>query len=414
VRPVAATKTFDYEIVDTRGRRSRGKIEASNENAVAQLLRQQGGVPLSIAESGGLLRRELAIPGLSGRTTLKDLSIFARQFATLTTSGMSLLRSLAVLEEQTVRPALKQAINEVRLDVEGGVSLSEALGKRTRIFPTLMVAMIRAGETGGFLDSALDRIATNFEKDAALRGKIKSALTYPVIVLLFSAAMVTGVLLFIVPIFEKMFSQLGGELPLPTRVLVSVSHTLFWSGPVFLIVVVGGTVGLRRALRASPALRRQFDGLKLRMPVFGRLFTMIAISRFARSLGTLLSVGVPVMQALDVVGATTGNAVVAETMKDLQAAVRDGQPMSARLGGHKVFPQMVTQMIEVGEESGQISPMLDRIAEFYDREVDLAAEALTASIEPIMVVVMGAIVGGMVVCLYLPMFTIYQHIQGVE
>ncbi len=411
---MSVTKTFDYQIAGTAGKRTKGRIDASNEAAAAQLLRQQGMVPLSISESGTGIRRELSIPGLSGRTKLYDLAIFSRQFATMTSSGMSLLRSLAVLEDQTVKPTLKRAINEARTDIESGVSLSAALAKQDRVFPRLMVAMIRAGEAGGFLDSALERIATNFEKDAALRGKIKSALTYPVIVLLFSAVLIAGVLVFIVPVFEKMFSGLGGKLPLPTQILVTASHTLLWSGPVFIAVAVTATLLFRRALRKRPAVRLWFDRLKLRMPVFGTLFTKIAISRFSRNLGTLLGVGVPVMQALDVVGATTGNAVITEAMKDLQASVRDGQPMSAPLVNHPVFPPMVRQMIQVGEESGQISQMLDKIADFYDREVNTATESLTASIEPVMVLVMGGAVGSMVVCLYLPMFTIYQHIQGAQ
>jgi type IV pilus assembly protein PilC len=409
-----STKTFDYEIVDLNGKHTKGKVEASSEPAAVQILRQQGLVPVSVSEAGSLLHRNISIPGLTGRTTLKDLAVFARQFATMTASGMSLLRSLAVLEEQSAKASLKKAVGEVRADIEGGVSLSVSMARHDNVFPSLMVAMIRAGETGGFLDSALERIATNFEKDAALRGKIKSALTYPVIVLLFTALLIAGVLIFIVPIFEGMFTRLGGQLPLPTRLLVTASHSLIWSGPLLLAVIVAGTVVLRREMRRRPALRVAFDRLKLRLPVFGSLFTKIAISRFARNLGTLLGVGVPMMQALDVVGATTGNAVIAEAMKDLQASVRDGQPMSTPLSRHTVFPRMVTQMIEVGEESGQLSQMLDKVADFYDREVDSAAESLTASIEPIMVVFMGVVVGSMVVCLYLPMFTIYQNIQGAQ
>jgi len=408
-----ATKTFEYEIVDVRGKLTKGKIDASNEATAAQLLRQQGMTPLSMSESGGtLLKTELSIPGFGGRTTLKDLAVFSRQFATMASSGISLLRSLAILEDQTTKASLKKSINEVRTDIEGGSSLSSSLAKHDKTFPLLMVAMIRAGETGGFLDSALEQIAANFEKDAALRGKIKSALTYPVIVLAFSGLMIAGVLMFIVPIFEGMFSQLGGNLPLPTQILVTASHTLAWSGPLFVAIAVAGTLAFRRELRRKPALRLAFDRLKLRLPVFGKLFTKIAISRFSRNLGTLFGVGVPMMHALDVVGGTTGNAVISEAMKDLRASVRDGQPMSAPLTNHAVFPPMVTQMIQVGEESGQISQMLNKIADFYDREVESAADSLTASIEPIMVLVMGVLVGSMVVCLYLPMFTIYQQIQG--
>ena len=407
-----ATKTFDYQIVDSAGKRAKGKVEAANQAAAAQVLRTQGMMPLSISESGSFLQRELAIPGFGSRVTLKDLAIFARQFATMTTSGMTLLRSLAVLEDQTEKVPLKKAISDVRIDIEGGLSLSGALGKHDKVFPTLMVAMIRAGETGGFLDNALERIAVNLEKDATLRGKIKGALTYPVIVLGFSMILIAGVLIFIVPVFEDMFKQVGGELPLPTRILVTASHTMVWSGPLGIALLVTATMVFRRELRRRPALRLWFDRRKLKLPVFGPLLTKIVISRFSRNLGTLLGVGVPVMQALDVVGATTGNAVISEAMKDVQESVRSGQPMSAPLYQHEVFPQMVTQMIEVGEESGQISQMLDKIADFYDREVDTAAEALTASIEPIMVLLMGVIVGGMVICLYLPMFSIYEQIQG--
>jgi len=406
-----ATRTFDYVTIDTDGKRSKGKVDASNEAAAAQMLKQQGVVPLSISQTGTGLRSDIHIPGLTGRTRLKDLAIFARQFATMTAAGMSLLRSLAVLEDQATRPGLKKALGEVRGDIEAGTSLSGALS-RHRTFPTLMVAMIRAGETGGFLDSALERIAANLEKELVLRGKIKSALTYPVLVLLFSGVMIAGVLIFIVPIFEKMFRQFGGALPLPTQVIVTASHTMAWSGPLVVGVVVVVVVVTKRALRINPGLRLRFDRLKLRLPVFGPLLKKITVSRFARTLGTLLSVGVPVMQALEVVAATAGNAVVADATKDLQTAVREGRPMSTGLRKHAVFPQMVTQMVEVGEESGQISQMLDKVADFYDREVDSATEALTASIEPIMVVVMGAIVGGMVVCLYLPMFSIYGKIQG--
>jgi type IV pilus assembly protein PilC len=409
---MAATKTFDYTAVDAAGKRGKGKIDAANEAAAAQALRQRGEVPLEITEAGVGLKRDLSIPGITGRVTLKDLSVFTRVFATLTNSGMTLLRSLSILEDQATNPRLKKAIGEVRMDIGSGASLSDALAKHDNVFPRLMIAMVRAGETGGLLDSALERIADNFEKDAALRAKIKGALTYPVIVLLFSVVMITAVLIFIVPIFEKMFKQLGGELPAITAAIVTVSHNLVWLGPLLVTIAVTGTVVFRRQLRRRESLRLKFDKLKLRLPVFGPLFKKIAISRFSRNLGTLLGVGVPVLQALDAVAATTGNAVITHAMKDVQSAVRDGLPMSTQLSKHPVFPQMVTQMIEVGEESGQISQMLEKIADFYDREVDSAAESLTAAIEPIMVVFMGVAVGGMVICLYLPMFTIYENIQG--
>lgn len=407
------TRSFDYEALDANGKRTKGKVDATTDGAAASALRQQGLTPLLLTEAGKGLNKDLQIPGLGGgKVGLKDLAIFTRQFATMASSGLSLLRSLAILEEQATKPKLATAIRDVRRDIEGGSSLSGALAKRDKIFPRLMIAMIAAGETGGFLDGALDRIAINFEKDANLRAKIKSALTYPVIVVCFSVLMIVGVLTFIVPVFEKMFANLGGKLPLPTQILVTTSHQMYWLFPVIAITVALGTSWLKRKLHDDYAWRLVFDKRKLKLPVFGPLLTKIAISRFARNLGTLLAVGVPVMQALDIVGATTGNAVIGEAMKDVQKSVRDGQPMSTPLASHPVFPQMVTQMMQVGEESGQISPMLDKVADFYDHEVETATESLTAAIEPIMVVVMGALVGVMVICLYMPMFTIYQHIQG--
>lgn len=407
-----ATKTFHYNSIDANGRKSKGTVEAPNEAAATHMLRQRGEVPLEVTLAGQGLNRDLKIPGLGGRTKLKDLAIFARQFATMTSSGMSLLRSLSILEEQTSAASLKKAIGDVRTDVAGGVSLSAAMAKHDKIFPRLMIAMVRAGETGGMIDRALEQIADSLEKDTALRSKIKSALTYPAIVLCFTFVMIAAVLIFIVPIFESMFKSLGGQLPAITQFLVDASHNMWWIGPLVLILMVGGSIGYKQKSRSSADFRLKVDRLKVRAPVFGSLFQKLAMSRFSRNLGLLLNVGVPVMQALSVVGETTGNEIINLAMKDVQAAVRDGQPMSSAMRHHKIFPEMVTQMVEVGEESGQISQMLDKVADFYDREVDSAAESLTASIEPIMVLVMGAVVGGMVICLYLPMFTIYQNIQS--
>ncbi|GAA0532314.1 type II secretion system F family protein [Paractinoplanes ferrugineus] len=406
------TKTFHYSAIDASGRKAKGTVEAPNEAAATHTLRQRGEVPLEVTEAGQGLNKDLRIPGLGGRTKLKDLAIFSRQFATMTASGMSLLRSLAIMEEQTSSLPLKKALGEVRGDVSGGVSLSTSMAKHEKVFPRLMIAMIRAGETGGMIDRALEQIADSLEKDSALRGKIKSALTYPAIVLAFTFVLIAGVLIFIVPIFEAMFKSLGGELPAITQFLVDASHNMWWIGPLVIAVFVSCSVGYKHQTRTSQSFRYTVDKIKVRAPVFGSLFQKLAMSRFSRNLGLLLNVGVPVMQALAVVGETTGNEVINVALKDVQNAVRDGQPMSSAMRHHKIFPDMVTQMVEVGEESGQISQMLDKIADFYDREVDSAADSLTASIEPIMVLVMGAVVGGMVVCLYLPMFTIYQNIQS--
>jgi type IV pilus assembly protein PilC len=407
-----AMKTFTYEAIDASGAVVKGKVESDSPDAAAKILANQRLVPLEIAGLGTGLNRELKIPGLGGRTQLKDLAVFARQFASMTASGLTMLRSLTILEEQTAKPKLKEAVARIRNDVQGGAPLSTAMAKHPEHFPPLMVNMIKAGETGGFLDDALARLAKMYEADANLRAKIKSAMTYPVIVLIFSLLLGTGVIMFIVPIFEKMFKRLGGNLPLPTQIMVTLSHNMIWVLPLFLVLLFGGLKAYRTAMQTNAEFRLKVDRIKLRLPVFGTLFTKLAISRWARNLGTLLAVGVPAIQALEVVGGTSGNAVLTEAMKDVRETVRMGGQMSAALSRHPLFPLMVTQMVEVGEETGQITDMLDKVADYYDKEVETATESLTSAMEPLLVVLLGAVIGTMVICLYLPMFTIYQHIQN--
>ena len=407
-----ATKTFSYEALDASGALVKGKIDSESSDAAATALANQRLVPMSIAGAGTGLQKELKLPGFRGGTSLKDLAIFARQFASMTSSGLTLLRALAILEEQTSKPKLREAITQVKLEVQGGATLSSSMAQHPDHFPPLMVNMIKAGETGGFLDDALARIARMYEADANLRQKIKSAMTYPVIVLIFSLLMGTGVILFIVPIFEKMFKNLGGKLPLPTQILVTLSHNMLWILPVVLVSTFGGFRAFRKAVRTNASFRLKVDRLKLRLPVFGALFTKLAISRWARNLGTLLAVGVPIIQALDVVGGTSGSAVINEAMIEVRDSVRLGGQMSAPLAKHPLFPSMVVQMIEVGEETGQITDMLDKVADYYDREVETATEALTSALEPLLVVLLGAVIGVMVICLYMPMFSIYQNIQS--
>jgi type IV pilus assembly protein PilC len=406
------TKTFTYEALDANGALRKGKIEAESKAAVSSALVDQKLVPLDVAQTGSGMQKDLKIPGLGGKTSLKDLAILSRQFASMTSSGLSLLRALSILEDQSEKPKLKKALSQILSDVQGGSSLSVAMGEHPDHFPLLMINMIKAGETGGFLDGALDRVAKMYEADANLRAKIKSAMTYPVIVLLFSLLLGTGVIIFIVPIFEKMFEGLGGKLPLPTQVMVVLSHNMWWAGPLILTVVIGGMKLFRKQVRDNYGFRLKVDRLKLKLPVFGALFTKLAISRWSRNLGTLLGVGVPIIQALDVVGGTAGNAVITEAMDDVKAAVRVGMQMSGPLSRNPLFPPMVVQMLEVGEETGQVTEMLDKVADFYDHEVETATDSLTSAMEPLLVVLLGAVIGTMVICLYLPMFSIYQHIQG--
>jgi len=407
-----AVKTFTYEAVDSSGAIRRGRIDSESADAVAVALSGQQLIPLKVASGAGL-RGDLKIPGLGQkRTSLKDLAILSRQFASMTSSGLTLTKSLGILAEQTQRPSLKAAVGQVRSDVQDGAALSKAMSRHPDQFPLLMVNMIGAGETGGFLDDALDRIAKMYESDAALRAKIKSALTYPVIVLIFSLLMGTGVIIFIVPIFETMFSQLGGSLPAPTAFLVVLSHNAYWVLPLVVGVAVVGLRAYRRSMRSSAAFRLKSDRLKLKIPVFGKLYSKLAIARWARNFGTLLAVGVPVIQALDIVGGTSGNALIGEAMADVRDSVRNGSTVSRPMAKHAIFPSMVVQMLEVGEETGQTSEMLDKVADYYDQEVETATDGLTSALEPLLVVLMGLVIGTMVICLYLPMFTIYQNIQS--
>jgi type IV pilus assembly protein PilC len=406
------TTTFAYEALDTDGSVRKGKIESDSRDAAASALSSQNLVPLALDVTGQGMKREISLPQFRGRTTLKDLAILARQFASMTAAGLTLLRALDILAEQTAKPKLKAAVTAVSKDVQEGSTLSTAMSRHPDHFPSLMVSMIRAGESGGFLDDALARIATMYEADASLRAKIKSAMTYPAIVLIFSLLLGTGVIVFIVPIFEKMFKQLGGNLPLPTKIMVGLSHNAYWVIPLVIVLAVIGMRAYRPAVRRSPALRLKVDRFKLRLPVFGSLFTKLAISRWARTLGTLLAVGVPIIRALEIVGGTAGNAVIAEAMEDVKAAVRVGAPISRPLAKHPLFPSMVVQMMEVGEQTGQTSQMLDKVADFYEDEANTATESLTSALEPLMVVLLGAVIGVMVVCLYLPMFSVYQHIQS--
>jgi len=402
--------SFTYQALDSTGKLIKGSMESESADAVAQALSVRRLTPTSITKAGSGLQREIRIPGLKKRTKPKDLAIITRQFASMTSAGLSILRSLAILEEQVSKPGLKAAIARVRADVRHGATLSAAMGAHPDHFPSLMVNMIKAGETGGFLDDALSRIATMYEADAELRSKIKGAMTYPVIVLLFSLLLGTGVIVFIVPVFEHMFAQLGGQLPLPTQILVTLSHNAYWWVPLLLVASIGGFIAFRKAYRGNDAFRLRVDRIKLKVPVFGPLFTKIALARWARNLGTLLQVGVPALQALEVVGGTTGNAVVAAAMDDVRAAIRAGRTMSEPISKQAVFPPMIAQMVEVGEETGQLTEMLDKAADYYDHEVKTATDALTSAMEPLMVVVLGAVIGSMVLALYLPMFTIYQNI----
>jgi type IV pilus assembly protein PilC len=407
-----ATTTFEYSVRDRSGKTVSGTLEADSATAVAGRLKSMGYAPLSINEvkTGGL-NAEIKIPGFGDKVKLKDLAVFSRQFATMINSGLSLLRALNILVEQSDNKALQKVLSEVRNDVETGSSLSGAMARHSpRVFPPLMVNMTKAGEIGGFLDSVLLQIAENFETEVKLRGKIKAAMTYPVVVFIMAILMCTAMLLFIVPKFAGMFSSLGGKLPLPTRILQDVSNILKTTMP-FIIVGLIAFFFVWRKVKHTDRVRNVMDPLKLKMPVFGMLFSKIALSRFARNLGTMMHSGVPILQSLDIVADTTGNVVLSRAIRDVQESVRTGESLAAPLQAHPVFPPMVVQMMAVGEDTGALDTMLMKISQFYDQEVEATTEALTALIEPLMIAFLGAVVGSMIIALYMPIFKIFDLVK---
>src|ERR687892_770195 len=402
--------SYAYKVRTREGRTLDGKMDADGEAAVANRLRSQGMIPISIAKDSKVsMKMEIRLR--KPKVKLKDLAVFSRQFATMINSGLSLLRALNILAQQTENESLKDAIKALRDDVERGSSLSAAMSKHPKVFNKLFVSMVRAGETGGQLDTVLVRVADTFEADYKLRQKVKSAMTYPVVVAGIAALLVSVMLMFIVPTFAKMFTDLGGELPLPTAILMSVSQKSKIIIPIVVVLSVAGFIGYQKARASNAEFRLRADQMKLKAPIFGNLFQKIALSRFSRTLGLLLRAGVPVLQALDIVSDTTGNEVMTRAALDVKESVRKGESMSAPLERHNVFPPMTVQMIAVGEDTGALDAMLDKISDFYDQEVESTTEQLTAMIEPLMIAVLGGIVGAMVIALYMPMFKIFDLIK---
>jgi type IV pilus assembly protein PilC len=402
--------SYAYKVRDREGKMAAGSMEAESEEAVVTRLRQLGYAPISIeAEKGAGLKTEVKLPG-TGRVKLKDLAVFSRQFATMINSGLSLLRALTILGEQTSNRRLGEIIVQVRAEVEKGTSLSAALARHPKVFNRLYVSMVRAGEIGGFLDQVLVKVAETFEKEVELRGKIRSAMTYPVVVSIMVVGIVAAMLIFIVPTFESLYASLGGTLPLPTRMLMGASNMLRRFFPVVVLAAVG-FVFLFRRWKATDGGRYQWDRFKLKVKVFGPLFHKSALSRFSRTLSTLIRSGVPILQALEIVGETVNNMVISRAVRDVQDSVREGESLATPLSKHATFPAMVVQMMAVGEETGALDTMLSKVADFYDQEVEAAVASLTSMIEPILIAVMGAAVGGMVIALYMPLFNIINLVQ---
>jgi type IV pilus assembly protein PilC len=407
-----AVKNYAYTSRNDSGKIIKGKIDAPSEAAALSKIRGLGLSPVTVheASAGTGLQAEIKIPGFEQSVGLKELAIMSRQMSTMISSGLSLLRALSILSAQTENKKLAGILQQVTVDVESGGSLSDSFAKHPIDFPPLMINMIRAGETGGFLEGALESLAVNYEKEAKLRSQIKSAMAYPVMVLVMSFVAVLLMLIFIVPVFKEMFDGLGSSLPVPTQMLVTVSENMIWIAPLLAVLLIGGGIWWGRN-KNTDAVRRVIDPLKLKMPVFGQLVRKIAIARFTRNFANMISGGVPILTSLAVVGETSGNWVIAQATQRIAESVRTGQSITRPLADEPVFPPMVVQMMAVGEDSGSLDTMLIKIADFYDSEVEAMTEALTSLIEPLLIAFLGVVVGGMIVALYLPIFNIATAIH---
>jgi type IV pilus assembly protein PilC len=401
--------TFAYKARTRRGEVMQDTVEGENQRAVATSLRQQGLLVIDVKEQG-VGQKDLLEP--FKRVKLADLVIFTRQFATMINAGLPIVRSLNILSEQTSNPKLKEVLVAVRKDVESGFALSEALAKHPKVFERLYVEMVRAGEVGGILDIVLLRVASQLEKDQELRRKVKSAMSYPLVVLVLAILAAAFMLIFIVPIFARMFEDLGGTLPLPTRIAMGLSQLLTGVGGIFVAaLLIGGTIFFLRWIKTDPG-RKAWGKAVLKIPVsIGDIVQKVALARFARTLGTLSAAGVPILQSLEITANSAGNWVIENALLNSRDSIREGMPIYKPLESEPVFPLMVTRMISVGEETGDLDGMLTKIAEFYESEVDAAVKSLTSIIEPLMIVVVGGIVGGIIVAMYLPMFKIFELIE---
>jgi type IV pilus assembly protein PilC len=400
--------TYTYTVRDLGGKIVTGTLTADSQQLLVSRLREMGYTPLKIGmQSSKGVKREFY---LRRTPKLKDLAVFSRQFATMVNSGLPILRALSILEQQTESRLISKATATVRQDVERGSSLSAGMANNPKVFNNLYVAMVRSGETGGVLEAVLERLADNLEREVSLRNRIRSAMTYPVVVAGFVTLILLAMLIFIVPQFKDIYATLGGNLPLPTRMLLKVSQVLttyFW---VVGLVVAGLVVAVKR-YKKTEAGRAAWDRLKLKVPVFGELFRKTALARFARVLGVLNRSGVPILQSLEVVSETVNNSLISRAVLDVQQSVKGGESLSKPLARHGVFPPMVVQMLAVGEETGALDTMLEKVGDFYDDEVTATVDSLTSLIEPVMIFIVGGAVGLAVIALYLPMFNIINLIK---
>jgi type IV pilus assembly protein PilC len=401
--------TYVFKAIDLAGVKAHGEVEADSKQAVSDQLKSRGLVVLDIADKHS--SREINLT-LFESVNATELAVFARQLATMISSGMSILRALYVLEEQTESKMLKETIVATRKDVEAGLSLSDAMARHPKVFSTLFVAMTQAGEAGGVLEGSLIRVADQLEKDASLRRQIKSAMIYPILVVVVAVGIMLALCAFLIPVFINVFKEFGGELPAITKVSVFASEVVtgyYWA----MFLVTGAVVFTFIKWKKTTWGRKQWDHFRLHIPMkIGTIVQEVAVARWSRTLASLTSAGVPLLLALDITGRTGGNVAIEEAMAGVIDSVKRGGTIAAPLAQAPIFPMMVTHMVGVGEETGALDAMLDKVAEFYEDRVDASVKALTSIMEPIMIMVIGSLVGFIVISMYLPLFEVYNHIES--
>jgi type IV pilus assembly protein PilC len=403
--------TYAFKALDLTGVSTRGELDADDKQTVASQLRGRGLIVLDIEEKKGAADVGDMLARFK-KVKAQELTVITRQLSTMVSSGMSLLRALHVLEEQTKSDKLKETLTQVRKDVEAGISLSDALRKHPEVFNDLYIAMVEAGELGGILEETLHRVADQLEKDDSLRRQVKSAMMYPMLIGGFAVTVLLALVTFLVPVFEKIFKDFGGELPTITKVTVALSHLVTKQWYIGLAFVIGSVVGFKK-WKATERGREQWDRFKLRVPwKIGDIVQKVALARFSRTYSALIAAGVPMLQAIEITGRTSGNKVIENAMHQVRESVKGGGTIAQPMRDvPTAFPSMVTQMVAVGEETGALETMLSKVADFYEDEVAAAVKALTSILEPLMIVVVGAIVGFIVISMYMPMFKVYDQIK---
>jgi type IV pilus assembly protein PilC len=400
---------YSYSAINSQGLELTGELHAPDEAGAREQLRVRGLLAQWL--------KELPASGEEGARTAfkkvkpKTLQIFSRQFATMIEAGLNIVAALVILEQQTDDKYFATVVRELRADVEGGLLLSQALSRHPKIFDRLFISMVEAGEAAGILDEVLDRVAFQIEKATQIKRRVKGAMLYPTMVLTFATLVLTGLLMFLVPVFVRIFGQLGGELPTLTQYVVSASNVLRHKYYIIFPLLGALFFGVRKYKKTEPG-RKQWDQIKLKIPMkIGQVVLKVTMARFSRTLSTLVSAGVDILKALEITGQTAGNWVVEEALADVGTKVSEGVPIAQPLVDNPIFPPMVSQMVKIGEETGELEKMLGKIADFYEDEVDAAIQSLTSIVEPLMMILVGCMVGVIVIAMYLPMFKMLSLVK---